>query len=74
MYGMPTFLSGIIIKFKPLIIGGIFCWLMAVISPFIDVRYQVLLAAAAVIAAWIVPGHLLRNKYKMEMSGKNFEN
>jgi vacuolar-type H+-ATPase subunit I/STV1 len=74
MYGMPTFLSGIIIKFKPLIIGGIFCWLMAVISPFIDVRYQVLLAAAAVIAAWIVPGHLLRNKYKMEMAGKNFEN
>jgi hypothetical protein len=74
LYGMPTFLSGIIIKFKPLIIGGIFCWLMAFISPFIKIEYQVLLSAAAVIAAWIIPGHLLRNKYKSEVAGKNFGN
>ncbi len=74
LYGMPTFLSGIIIKFKPLIIGGIFCWVMAFISPFINIEYQVLLTAAAVIAAWIIPGHLLRNKYKSEVAGKTFGN
>ncbi len=74
LYGMPTFLSGIIIKFKPLIIGGIFCWLMAFISPFINIEYQVLLCAAAVIAAWIIPGHLLRYKYKSEIAGKNLGN
>jgi hypothetical protein len=74
LYGMPTFLSGIIIKFKPLIIGGIFCWVMAFISPFINIEYVVLLSAAAVIAAWIIPGHLLRNKYKSEVAGKNFGN
>ena len=74
LYGMPTFLSGIIIKFKALIIGGIFCWVMAFISPFINIEYHVLLSAAAVIAAWIIPGHLLRNKYKNEMAGKNFDN
>jgi hypothetical protein len=73
LYGMPTFLSGIIIKFKPLIIGGIFCWVMAIISPFINMEYHVLLSAASVIAAWIIPGHLLRNKYKTEMVGKTFE-
>lgn len=73
LYGMPTFLSGIIIKFKPLIIGGIFCWVMAIISPFVMVEYQVLLSAAAVITAWIIPGHLLRNKYKSEMEDKNSE-
>ena len=36
MYGMPTFLSGIFLKFKPLLIGGICCWLFAALSPFID--------------------------------------
>ncbi len=74
LYGMPTFLSGIIIKFKPLIIGGIFCWVMAFISPFIYFEYHVLLIAAAVITAWIIPGHLLRNKYKSEVAGKIFGN
>jgi len=73
LYGVPTFLSGIIIKFKPLIFGGIFCWIMALISPFVNTDYHALLIAAAVIAAWIIPGHLLRSKYKSEMAGKNNE-
>lgn len=73
LYGIPTFLSGIIIKFKPLLFGGIFCWTMAFISPFINPEYHVLLSALAVIAAWIIPGHLLRNKFKSEMGGTNLE-
>jgi hypothetical protein len=47
---------------------------MAFISPFISIEYHVLLSAASVIAAWIIPGHLLRNKYKSEVAGKNFGN
>lgn len=73
LYGMPTFLSGIIIKFRPLIIGGICCWSLAFISPFINIEYHVLLSAVAVIAAWIIPGHLLRNKYKSEIVAKNID-
>lgn len=65
-YGMPTFLSGIILKFKPLIIGGICCWLLAIASPFADYDYQFLLMAFAVIAAWIIPGYLLKAKFKKE--------
>lgn len=66
LYGMPTFLSGIILKFKPLIIGGICCWLLALSSPFVTPVYHLLLLAAAVIAAWIIPGYLLRAKFKKQ--------
>lgn len=68
LYGIPTFLSGIIIKFKPLLLGGILCWILAFISPFVNPEYHVLLTALAVIAAWVIPGHLLRNKYKGEIA------
>jgi hypothetical protein len=64
LYGMPTFLSGVILKFKPLMVGAVCCWTLAIISPFINVQYQLLLIAGAVIAAWIIPGYLLKRKFK----------
>ena len=64
LYGMPTFLSGIILKFKPLVIGAVSCWVLATISPFINMDFQVLLIAMAVIVAWIVPGYLLKQRFK----------
>ena len=66
MYGMPTFLSGIILKFNPLKTGGICCWLLAICSPFVTGEYQLLLIASAVIIAWIIPGYLLKQKFKKE--------
>jgi len=60
LYGMPTFLSGIILKYKPLIIGGISCWVLALLSPLVPLEYHLLLLACAVIVAWIIPGYLLR--------------
>ena len=64
MYGIPTFLSGVILKFKPLVIGGICCWVIALVSPFVNFDYQLLLISAAVISAWIIPGYLLKQKFK----------
>ena len=66
LYGVPTFLSGAILKFRPLMIGGICCWLLAALSPFVMDKYHFLLLGAAVVAAWIIPGHLLRIRYKKE--------
>lgn len=63
-YGMPTFLSGIVLKFRPLIIGGIFCWLLALAGGFFSFRYHPLFVAIAVVAAWIIPGYILRSRYK----------
>ncbi len=66
LYGVPTFLSGAILKFRPLMIGGLCCWILAGISPFVIDEYHFLLLCGAVIAAWIIPGHLLRIRYKKE--------
>lgn len=64
LYGMPTVLSGAILKFRPLVIGGIVCWILSIISAYIPFQYQLLLLSAAVIAAWIIPGYLMRNRFK----------
>lgn len=65
-YGMPTFLVGIILKFNSLKIGAICCWLLAIAAPFVSYEYQFLLIACAVIAAWVIPGYLLQQKFKKE--------
>lgn len=66
MYGMPTFLSGIILRFNPLKFGGLTCWVFAIAATFTSYQYQLLLLALAVFAAWIIPGYLLRAKFKKE--------
>ncbi len=66
MYGMPTFLSGIILKFKPLRIGAICCWILSILAVLVVYEFQLLLVALAVFLAWIVPGYLLKAKFKKE--------
>jgi hypothetical protein len=66
-YGMPSFLVGIILKFKPLKIGGICCWLLAIAAPFVNYDYQFLLMAGAVIIAWVIPGYQFQKKFKNEI-------
>ena len=61
-YGMGTFVSGRILKFTPLVIGGIFNWILAIASIFVHFDYQLLLAAAAILTSYIIPGHLLGTK------------
>lgn len=67
MYGIPIFLPGRLMKFTPLILGGIFCWLLGIISPFVSMDYGILLTALALIGAWIIPGYMLRSRYQKEL-------
>ncbi len=67
LYGMPSFLSGKILQFKPLEIGGMTCWLTAIVALFIPQDFLVLMFGLAVIVAWIIPGYLLQRKYKREL-------
>jgi hypothetical protein len=59
LYGLGTFVSGKILQFRPLIIGGIFNWLLAIAASFVSFDYQLLFAAAALLTSYIIPGHLL---------------
>ncbi|MEP6615225.1 MAG: hypothetical protein ABJA57_01535 [Ginsengibacter sp.] len=66
LYGIPTFLSGIILKFKALSTGGLICWLLAVVAMFTSYEFQLLLLSLAVACAWIIPGYLLRSRFKKQ--------
>ncbi len=59
---IPTFLSGFIIKFRPLIIGGITFWIFALAAYFGGHEIAPLVVAAAVLTGYIIPGYLLKSK------------
>lgn len=63
IYGVPTFVSGMVLKFRPLKAGAFFCWGMAVLATFIPVQEHLLLIALAMAVAWIVPGYRLKQRY-----------
>lgn len=64
LYGMGLFLSGGALRFKPLMIGGIFCWICAVAGFEIQNMYQLLILATAVLGGYIIPGYLLKMNNK----------
>lgn len=63
MYGLGTFVSGKILQFTPLVIGGILAWVLSIVSAWFDFDYQMLFAVAALLFSYIIPAHLLR-KYQ----------
>ena len=60
-YGLGTFISGKLIQFKPLIIGGIICWILAVVCVFVHYDFQLLIAAATILSSYIIPGYLIKS-------------
>lgn len=62
LYGLGTFISGRILRFTPLVIGGIINWALACIAAYMSYDYQMLLAAIAILTSYIIPGHLLGTK------------
>jgi len=57
---MPTFISGIILKFKPLIWGGITLWIFALAAHFGGDIISGLAVPTAMITGYLIPGYLLR--------------
>lgn len=60
--GLPTFVSGGVMKFKPLIIGGIMFWVIALVSVFLLPQYSALLFSLAIICGYIIPGYMLKKQ------------
>ena len=60
--GFPTFLSGFIVKFKPLIAGGICFWVVAILVHFAGPSLTLLGTPVAMLTGYLVPGYMLRNK------------
>ena len=59
---IPTFASGVILRFKPLIIGGILFWLFSIASFLIARDLQPLLGSIAIVFCYLIPGYILKGK------------
>jgi len=68
MYGMGIFISGGVINYRPLIIGGIISWIAALVSFFQPYLVQLLLMTITVVVSYIIPGHMLRSVAKQQRS------
>jgi len=68
LYGLGTFISGKIIQFRPLVIGGIIASALAIGSAYAEYDFQMLFASAAILLSYIIPAYMLRYKNKHSTS------
>lgn len=59
--GLCTFVSGTILRFKPLLAGGILLWVCSVLCFIVGPVEQYLVGGIAMIFGYLVPGYRLRN-------------
>ncbi len=64
VYGMWLFISGGALRFQPLIYGGVINWAPGIASFFVPFEMQLILLALAVLLGYIIPGHMLKNKFR----------
>lgn len=60
MCAVPTFISGLMLRFKPLVIGGSLLWVFGIICFVVDPKIQFLVAALAVTVGYLIPGYMLK--------------
>ncbi len=63
VFGIPTFITGGIRNFKPMILGGLVCWICSIASYYVSFANGMLLMALSAVAAWLIPGIILRRRY-----------
>ncbi len=66
LYAIGTFVSGSLLRFKPLVYGGLINFALAAVSIKFDYDYQLLIGGLAILISYIIPGHLLRIKYQKQ--------
>jgi hypothetical protein len=59
---LPTFISGMILRFRPLMIGGILFWVFGIIGFLLPAYMQSLAGAVAILCGYLIPGYMLKNK------------
>jgi len=62
--GLASFLTGMLAKFRYLVVAGFVCWGIGIFSFFEQNPSIYLLVAIVTILIWIVPGFILLNHFK----------
>jgi hypothetical protein len=60
LVAIPTFVSGVIMRFKPLLAGGISFLVLSVVCFLVDDQTQYLVGGIAMMLGYLVPGYLLK--------------
>lgn len=58
--GMGMFITGSLLKFRPIMIGSFVLWIAAIISFNLPIMQQYLLSGAAIVLGYLVPGYMLK--------------
>jgi hypothetical protein len=58
--GIGTLVSGLVLRFRPLTIGGFIFLALSIATIFVSGAYVPLLQAVAVVAGYLIPGYLLK--------------
>jgi hypothetical protein len=68
LYGLGLFITGGLLQFRPLMIGGILSWIISITGIFYyDMYTAIWLVAIAILVGYIIPGHMLRNKFNKDV-------
>jgi hypothetical protein len=59
--GIATTTTGLVIKFKPLILGGITFFIFSIAATFVSNEYISLIVCVAIICGYIIPGYFLKS-------------
>jgi len=59
---LPTLFSGCILKFRPLIIGAITFWILALVAHFGGPEISPMAVPAAMLTGYLIPGYILKRK------------
>lgn len=59
---IPTFVSGVLLRFKPMMFGGAAFWIFGIIGFLTPIETQPLIGAVAILCGYLVPGYLLKNR------------
>lgn len=67
LYGIGTFISGGLMDLKVMKAGAICCWVIGAVEFYTKFEYQLLLLALSVILSYIIPGYILKNRFRQNV-------
>jgi hypothetical protein len=61
LYAIGTYVSGMLIGFKPMVFGGAACFLLSAAAAYVNFDNSLLITGIALLVSYIIPGHLLQS-------------
>ncbi len=72
LYALGTFVSGKVLQFRPMIIGGLLAWALAIGCVYASYDFQMLFAAGAILVSYIIPAYMLRSRTNVTNSNESY--